>query len=285
VLIGGIWKTGKTDFALYISEVLLKLGIIREVSSNIYTEGYYPQITDLVSLREWLYASNRRKLFILDEANVHLPSRRAMSGKNVEIVRLLGEVSKAHARIIIIAQELLRVDKEFLNPTWVRGVFIKKTLKKAHLISDLLPKEFVFKNIPPTTIPFDPYAVAPFTEKPTTPTLQFKDRQLNLLWDYAQGMHKSEIERRENIHRKQFDRILLRYLQKTLPMFLEIEIDDGSDAVRACALYYKGLNFAEIQRTFDLSHPELARRLVIRGIGELLKRSDSIHLVLSKRKK
>jgi len=185
VLIGGIWKTGKTDFALYISEVLLKLGIIREVSSNIYTEGYYPQVTDLVSLRQWLYASNRRKLFILDEANVHLPSRRAMSGKNVEVVRLLAEVSKAHARMIVIGQELLTFDKEFLNPTWVRGIFIKRSLKKAQLVSHLLQKEYVFNNIPKTTVPFDPYAVAPFTEKPKDQVM-FKDEDLQKLWEWIQ---------------------------------------------------------------------------------------------------
>ncbi len=192
VLIGGIWKTGKTDFALYISEKLMKIPswkdprmtIISQCASNIDTEGTFPQITDLISLKRWLYETKQNKLFILDEANVHLMSRRAMSKKNVEIIRLLGEVSKAHARMIVIAQELTKVDKEFLNPTWVRGVFIKQGLKKAQLISHLVTHDFTFLQIPKTSIPFDPYSVAPLTEEPP-PELLFKDEDLSKLWQWS----------------------------------------------------------------------------------------------------
>lgn len=194
VLVGGIWKTGKTDFALYIAETLLNLpsqvrgthtNIVNRVASNIDTQDTFPMISDMITLKHWLYDTNEVKLFILDEANVHIHSRRAMSGKNVEIVKLLAEVSKAHARMIVIGQELLKIDKEFLNPTWVRAVFIKQNLKKAQLISHLLPKQYVFNNIPKTSIPFDPYAVAPFTEKPRGKVL-FKDEDIQKFWQWCQ---------------------------------------------------------------------------------------------------
>ena len=225
VLIGGIWKTGKTDFALYIAETLLKLPsyasgdrtVINQVASNIETYGSFPMISDMVSLRRWLYERHVKKLFILDEANVHLPSRRAMSGKNVEIVKLLGEVSKAHARMIVIAQELTKIDKEFLNPTWVRGVFIKRSLKKAQLISHLLERQYAFNNIPKTSIPFDPYAVAPFTEKPPG-HIMFKDEDKQKLYEWA--YLKQSYKELGFKHPMQFNR----WQRKMVRMLLDIEL-------------------------------------------------------------
>ncbi len=217
VLVGGVWKSGKTDFALLVAETLLKLPsyhddmVISKVASNIDTEGTFPMITDLLSLRHWLYETAERKLFILDEANVHLHSRRAMSGKNVGVIKLLGEVSKAHARMIVIAQELLKVDKEFLNPTWVRGVFIKRSLKKAQLVSHLLNRDYVFTNIPKSSIPFDPYAVAPFTE--TSSERIFKEDDLHTLWEWSQGKSYNELGFN---HPMQFNRFIRKAVQGVL---------------------------------------------------------------------
>lgn len=219
ILIGGIWKSGKTDFALFIAETLQKLNIIREVASNIDTKDHFPMITDLLSLRQWLYGSNKNKLYIFDEANIHLTSRRAMSGKNTEVLRLFGEVSKAHARMIFIAQNLLRVDKELLDETWVRGVFIKRNLKKADLISHLIRKKFSFKNIPRTSIPFDPYAVAPFTQQPQG-NLYFKDTDLQILWDWSNGAtYKTLGLAPMTLHRK-----LKKFVKQTLENSLTVNI-------------------------------------------------------------
>lgn len=230
VLVGGIWKTGKTDFALLIAEKCLDLGLVKEVASNIDTKGHFPMITDLVTLRHWLYATNKRKLFILDEGNVHLMSRRAMSGKNVKVVSLLGEISKAHARMILIAQELLRVDKEFLNPTWVRGVFIKRNLKKAQLVSHLLPKpSYMIRDIPPTSIPFDPYAVAPFTEQPADQVM-FKDEDMQKLWLWTEGSSWRDLEFN---HPQQFNRWLKKQVKKLQTIELShITSNSGEDGNR-----------------------------------------------------
>jgi len=220
VLIGGHWKTGKTDFALLIAETMLKLPswfdpegktLVTEAASNIDTFGTYPMITDLISLRQWLYGSSKRKLFIFDEANVHLPSRRAMSGKNVAIVQLLAEISKAHARMIVIGQNPMSFDKEFLSDTWCRGIFIKETLKKAQLISHLVNHPYVFENIPPTSIKFDPYAVAPFSERPEGKVF-FKDTDKQVLWDWSHGKSINDL----NIHAMQLNRLVRKYVRENL---------------------------------------------------------------------
>lgn len=222
VLIGGAWKTGKTDFALKISEDLRRIPfketesdpdkkLIEEVASNIETFGTYPMISDLVSLRQWLYSNNKRKLFIFDEASEHLPGRRAMSSKNVGFIQLIPEISKAHARLIVIGHQLLKIDQTLLDETYCRGAFIKLDLKKAQLISHLFQAPIVFKDIPPTTIKFDPYAIAPFTEKPSG-KLFFKDTDKQLLWDWVNGKSIKQL----NIHPMQLNRLVRKYIRNSL---------------------------------------------------------------------
>lgn len=216
VLIGGAWKTGKTDFSLKISQDLIILGLIHECASNIETFGHYPLISDLVSLRQWLYKDNRRKLYIFDEASEHLDSRRAMSSKNVGFINLIPQISKAHAKMIVVGHQLMRVDKTLLDDTYCRGVFIKTELKSAKLLSHLLSHPYTFRNLPPTTVKFDPYAIAPFLEKPIG-QVYFKDEDKQLLWKWANGQSYKDL----GVHAMQ----LHRKLQKFVLSCLENELN------------------------------------------------------------
>lgn len=211
VLIGGIWKSGKTDFGLRIAEDLLKLPsqhsdgqfVIAEMASNIDTKEFCPQVYDLVSLRRWLYSNKKRKLYIFDEASEHLQSRQAMTSKNVGFLKMIPEISKAHARMIIIGHQLLTIDKQLLDEVWCRGIFQKIGLKKAQLLSHLLPQEFVFTNIPRTTIPFDPYDIAPFQELPTANVVFKNDTDRQLLWEWSHGKKWHELGiQKMTLHRK-----------------------------------------------------------------------------------
>jgi len=219
VLIGGKWKTGKTDFALFIAETLLKLPygqgggtMITEVASNIETNRKdFQYIFDLVSLRRWLYGSNKRKLYIFDEASEHLPSRRAMASKNVNFIQLIPEISKAHGRMIVIGHQLLTIDKTLLDDVWCRGVFIKINLKKAELFSSLFIQPFVFSDIPPTSIKFDPYSIAPFQEMPSG-KLIFKDKDKQVLWEWSNGKSVKAL----GLHAMQLNRLLRKYIRNSL---------------------------------------------------------------------
>lgn len=223
VLIGGKWKTGKTDFGLFIAETLLKMlfgqgagTMISEVATNIETDNkIFKHVYDLVTLRQWLYATNKRKLYILDEASEHLPSRRAMTKKTVSFIQLIPEISKAHARMIVIGHQLLTIDKTFLDEVWCRGVFIKKNLKTAQLFSGLIVKPMSFQNIPPTNIKFDPYAIAPFQEKPSGKVI-FKDEDRQLLWDWSNGKTYKDL----GVHPMKVNRMVRKYIQE----MLEVEL-------------------------------------------------------------
>lgn len=275
----GAWKLGKTDLSLLLAEYCLKYKLVTEVASNINTFGHFQQISDLVYLRKWLFGSNRTKLYIFDEMNKHIPSRRAMSNKNVGVIQIFPEISKARARLICVGQDLLTVDKQIVRDIWVRGLFIKKRLNKVEVVSELFEDVYPF-TVPKTSIPFDPYETAPFTEKPEHPTLQFKDGSMYMLHDYAEETKtKTEICEENNIHYKQFDRILRRYLQKTLPMFEKLDVTTTDDGVMACAMYRNGASFTDIQRQLDLNHPNEAKRLLLKGLDYLLRGHSKEHKI------
>jgi len=220
VLIGGIWKSGKTDFALYLAERLLRLPlfdmtVISEVASNIDTEGKFNYIYDLRSLRQWLYSSKKRKLYILDEASEHLPSRRAMTSKNIGFIQIIPEISKAHARMLIVGHQLLTIDKTLLDATWCRGAFIKLGLKKAELISTLIPRPYTINDIPPTTIPFDPYSIAPFQEN-APGNVMFKDDDRQTIWEWINGKNYKELNIKPMTLHRLIKKILKCYMENDL---------------------------------------------------------------------
>lgn len=216
VLIVGDWKTGKTDFALLIAERLLELEIVKKVASNIETKD--PRITFISSLerlKQWLHMDKIRKLYILDEAGVHIPRRTPMKEKNVQAIQLLPEISKAHARLIVVAQDPDGIDSQFLNPVWCKAIFVKDGLKNARLISDQFETVIKLSDIPKTTIAFDPYAIAPFTltEPLRMPTWVLKNEEYKILWQWAiEGKSYKDI----GIHRMQLRRLLQKFVANVL---------------------------------------------------------------------
>jgi len=222
VTISGPGKVGKTDFALKLSEDIRKVPsrdshrekpepLIHDIASNIDTEGAYPQISDLVSIRQWMFSTNRRKAYILDEANEHLSNLRSMSSQNVGFTRLLPQSTKAHCRLIVVGHSFKGIDKSILNEAWCKGAFYKESLKSAQLFSRSLPRPFSFDNISPTRIKFDPYAVAPFTERPEG-NVYFKEADKQLLWEWANGKTHKDL----GLFPMQLHRKLIKFVYQTL---------------------------------------------------------------------
>jgi hypothetical protein len=220
VIVEGIGKVGKTDFSLKISKDLIELPrragepnepLIKDVASNIDTKGFYPQISDLISIKNWLYSNNHRKLYLFDEANEYLSNLRVMSASNVAFTRLLPQVTKAHARMIVIGHDFGGIDKNVLREAWCKGKFIKTSLKSALLLSNLFSQAIDFHNIEKTSVPFDPYAVAPFTEKPDG-VIMFKDSDKETLWKWVNGATIKDL----GLHAMQLNRLLRKYVGQTL---------------------------------------------------------------------
>ena len=194
VSIDGEWKTGKTDCALHIAELLLKYKLVDEVATNVKTSGNdkISYISDLQNLKFWLHRNSLTKLYILDELNENAPSRRAMSNKSVGIISLLPECSKARGRVICIAQDIAGVDSEFKKSVWVKARFTKlitnkSRVKTVRVFSRLLNQVYVFHDFPRTSITFDPYLIAPFTLKPDANSLFPQDDNMAKLSKWANG--------------------------------------------------------------------------------------------------
>jgi hypothetical protein len=134
-----------------------------------------------------------------------------MSTKSVGFIQIIPEISKAHGRLLIVGHQLQTVDKTLLDQVWCRGIFIKLGLKKAELISHLLSVPYVFENIPPTSVSFDPYMIAPFQENPSG-TLLFKDKDQQLLWEWCNGKSTREL----GVHSMTLNRLVRKYVKTTM---------------------------------------------------------------------
>lgn len=161
----GDWRTGKTDTSLLIGHLGLKWGLLDKVGSNIYTYDN-PQVAyvnSFGSLRRWLHADRTVKLYIFDEALEHLPSRRSMSRKSVNVtMKLIPELSKAHGRIIFCSQTD-KVDSTLLDSAFLRAVFKKKS-KKVMQCGSKLFEPLSFHGLPRSPIRFDKDRLADFWE-------------------------------------------------------------------------------------------------------------------------
>jgi hypothetical protein len=199
ILVWGEWKTGKTDFALLMSEIAQANEVVDIVKTNIGQEEY-EQIQDYETLKEWLHSEKKTpyegqdhllKLFIYDELNVHTPSRRGLARKNVGLQTILPEVSKAKARMILVCQNPKSIDKFIKDPNWLKGGFRKKSREVLGSLELLAPHisltPIPFNGVPPSHIEFNPYETAPMRAKRTFEAKDIMDEEFQKLYLFAKG--------------------------------------------------------------------------------------------------
>jgi len=169
ILITGALESGKTDFGLLLAEILY-LFEHREIATNIKTEEkYITQIRDMITLKKWLgiepedpQRKARKKVFVLDEAGLHISSRRALSKLNLEIIKACQLARKARCKFIFITAIPELIDSLLLNKDILIAYIRKISKTKAELYSQIYDEAILIENIPPTSILFDTYDVAPF---------------------------------------------------------------------------------------------------------------------------
>lgn len=195
-VISGKWKTGKSDFALFLAvdELRDRLGVVEQVGSNIQTDDpSIAYINNFVDLETWLFKDRKRKVFIFDEALKAAPSRSAMSKLNVKWMQYVPELSKARTHLFVITQEEAYMEKLFIHPTFIRARWIKKALKTVDLISQLYHGEVCrFNDIPKSKVSFDPYCIATWQMEPTGEAAMVDD-DIRVAIEYANGGKTHEI--------------------------------------------------------------------------------------------
>jgi len=218
VLMLGDWRTGKTDTSLLIGYLAKKWGLIDKIGSNIWTfnNPEVAYITSMGKLKKWLHVDKSTKLFIFDEGLAHIPRRTAMSHKNIEMLKLLAELSKGHARMIICSQ-IGKLDSDILNPASTRAVFIKRS-KKAMFCRSKHFSPCTFKNLPRSPIRFDKDRLAPFVD--TDMSKKPDSREMGLTYEVAQLYTKdwsmTQIKKDKGMHQEE----VRRHIRKALKWFL-----------------------------------------------------------------
>ena len=197
-IVFGRRQSGKTDFALLIAETLFALDLIKHIATNIKTSSDIVPIEHIISLdilKAWCKEKRGRKLFIFDEVGKALRRRTPMSSLNVKLIDELQILRKYKLSILALTPNEKYIDRVALGTDVLDGVFLKTSFSnpKVGIYRDFLDgSRKNLNNIPKTSIDFDTWDVAPFTEFSTN-TPNFKDKDLRLLWKWLHGAKISDL--------------------------------------------------------------------------------------------
>jgi len=193
IIIFGRRETGKTDLSLLIAEILFITGIIQHFASNIKIyKSPMPieHITNLDDLRLWSKNTPGKKLFLFDEFGKAMRRRSPMSSLNIKLIDDLQILRKYKLSDLCCTVDEKYVDNSALGSDVLDGIFVKTNYKnpKVALYNDFL-EDFskAIEDIPRTSIEFDTWDVAPFTEHSLKAKPLFKDSDMAMLWDLTHG--------------------------------------------------------------------------------------------------
>lgn len=263
IIVFGEWKLGKTDFALFLYEELMRLGIIRMGATNIVTEhSDIGCIQNMPFLKGWMFKDKISKLYIYDESIRGTPRRRAMSKLNVAWLQdIIPELSKGKAKLIVISQELEFTESIFYHPTFLRGMFEKVSLKTVVLQSRLIKqRKATFYDVPRTSIKFDPFRGAAFNLEATI-NFDVSTDEEKVVYLYGEGKSFRQIG--NTFSPPKHPETIVRLLRK---------VCKPTDAEKVSYWYGMGLSFRQIGEKFEPpKHPELISRLLRKNLMKIKK--------------
>lgn len=185
IAIQGRKGTGKTDYALHMTEILYEKGIFKRIGTNIRnlenTPIEYDFIDNYPKLLETCISYNKPYLFVLDELGDTAP--KDSPWLNPEIIRALQKIRKY--KLSLIGCSIYDVDRRVLNPKHFDGYFEKlsrddKTIATFHdWLGDLSGDIY---DIERTRIKFDSYDAAIFHMKGEDPESNDRDIQIAIEW-------------------------------------------------------------------------------------------------------
>jgi len=216
LIILGRRETGKTDFALLIAEILYNKSIIKHIATNIKIKSApFPitHITNLDDLRYWAENTRGKKLFLFDEFGKAMRRRTPMSSLNVKLIDDFQVLRKFKQSTIAITVNEKYCDNVALGSDILDGYFIKpnyQNQKIAYYYDCLENYGKSINGIPGTSIDFDTWDVAPFKEHGPTIKPQFKDHDLEVVYEWSHGKTAKDL----GLHSMQLHRILKKYCKE-----------------------------------------------------------------------
>jgi len=113
-----------------------------------------------------------------------------MARLNVKIINELQILRKYKLSLIIVTVDQKYTDNAILGTDLLDGIFTKPLFQnpKLALYDDNLEElQGSLRDIPKTSIKFDTWDSAPFTEKPSKSKPHISDELESRIWDWAQG--------------------------------------------------------------------------------------------------
>jgi hypothetical protein len=204
--------------SLLIAEILKSTGKFEHFASNIHLYDCpfeIKHVTNLPDLKEWAEINIGKKLFILDEAGKAFRRRTPMAKMNIELMDNLQIVRKFKLSYIWIAPHEKYLDGSSLGSDILDGVFLKPYFKnrKLAIYEDQLEGfNFTLTGIPPTSIKYNTWDIAPFTLKRPINKPDFTDSTLEALWEWSHGKTIKDL----GLHSQQLNRMTRKFVRETL---------------------------------------------------------------------
>jgi len=218
LIILGRRGTGKTDLSLLIAEIVVFMGKVDHIASNIEIfESPFPilLIDNLDDLKKWAKETGGHKLFLFDEIGKAMTRRRPMSSLNVKLIHEFHILRKYKLSIVATTINETYTDNAILGEDILDGYFVKPNFRnpKVALYQDYLEDiDFDLYDLPRTTVKFNTWGSAPFREHSKNLTPQFKDKDLEILWKWSQGHTYKDLE----VHRMKISRLARKFIRETL---------------------------------------------------------------------
>lgn len=162
-----------------------------------------------------MLTSKDKKLFIFDEIGKAMKRRRPMASLNIKLIDQFHVLRKYKLSTVATTISEKYVDTAILGSDILDGYFRKPSFrnrKLAYYVDYLEPFEKTIIGLPSTSIDFDTWDSAPFQEHGKQRKPHFKDKDLNVLWEWSHGATYKEV----GLHRMEINRLVRKFIRSTL---------------------------------------------------------------------
>ena len=184
-VVTGFKEIGKTSFVLWLMEKLHEYGYFKYFGGNHLTLDNinfdYTVITDLQTLKRHCLSLNKKFFFFFDEIGKAMPKAVPWRKLTLEMIQDL-EVIRMY-KLTVGGCAIGDVDRRILSPSHLDFYIKKIDLKTAKLYHFRKRYEAMIRGIPMTSVKYDEYLVAKFTNEPLTPNFKIdRDWEAALSW-------------------------------------------------------------------------------------------------------